>query len=98
MEWRSDYDPVHSRPVNSMLSADWRRSIYAVSLSHTYIRSSPQLSPSANQFGGMFTVGNDNRRGWNAAFSAIYDFRVGVMLFATTQVTYNTDCCGFSIQ
>ena len=98
MEWRSDYDPLRSRPVNSMLSADWRRSIYSIALSHTYIRSSPRLSPSGNQFGGMFTVGNENRRGWNAAFSAIYDFRVGVMLFATTQVTYNTDCCGFSVQ
>ena len=46
----------------------------------------------------MLTVGNDNRRGWNTAFSAIYDFRIGVMQFATTQVTYNTDCCGFSVQ
>jgi LPS-assembly protein len=46
----------------------------------------------------MLGVGNDNRRGWNAAFSAIYDYRIGVMQFATTQVTYNTDCCGFSVQ
>jgi LPS-assembly protein len=43
-------------------------------------------------------VGNDNRRGWNAAFDAIYDFRTSVMQYATTQVTYNTDCCGFSVQ
>jgi LPS-assembly protein len=67
-------------------------------LGHNYIRSVPQLSPSANQFRGMLTVGNESRRGWNGAFSAVYDYRIGVMQFATTQVTYNTDCCGFSVQ
>lgn len=98
LEWRTDYDPLRSRPVNSVLSADWRHSIYSISLGHNYVRSAPQLSPSANQFRGMLTVGNENRRGWNTAFSAIYDYRIGVMQFATTQVTYNTDCCGFSVQ
>jgi LPS-assembly protein len=43
-------------------------------------------------------VGEENRRGWNAAFMSIYDFRIGVMQFAQTQVTYNTDCCGISFQ
>ena len=98
VEWRSDYDPLLHRPVNSVFQGDWRHSIYSISLAHSYLRSGPQLSPSANQFRGMLGVGNDNRRGWNAAFSAIYDYRIGVMQFATTQVTYNTDCCGFSVQ
>ena len=40
----------------------------------------------------------DDYRGWNAAFNAIYDYRVGVLQFANTQITYNTDCCGFSVQ
>ena len=44
-----------------------------------------------------FTLGQGHR-GWNAAFSSVYDFRVGTMQFATTQVTYNTDCCGISVQ
>ncbi|MEK7407612.1 MAG: hypothetical protein AAB225_21245 [Acidobacteriota bacterium] len=43
-------------------------------------------------------MGNSSGRGWSAAFSAIHDFRFGVMQFATTQVAYNTDCCGFSVQ
>jgi LPS-assembly protein len=98
MEWRSDYDPLRKRPVNSILSADWRRGIYGVSVAHNYVRSGKQLSATANQLRGMFALGNDNRRGWNGAFSAVYDYRVGVMLYATTQVTYNTDCCGFSVQ
>jgi LPS-assembly protein len=98
LEWRTDYDPLRRRPVNSWLSADWRRSIYSIMVGHNLVRSVPQLSPSANQFNGRFTLGNENRRGWNAAFDALYDFRNGVMRFATSQVTYNTDCCGFSVQ
>jgi LPS-assembly protein len=81
-----------------MFQGDWRHSIYSISLGHNYVRSGPQLSPSANQFRGALTVGNDNRRGWNTAFSAVYDYRTGIMLWATAQVTYNTDCCGFSVQ
>jgi LPS-assembly protein len=98
LEWRTDYDPLWHRPVNSWLSADWHHSIYSIMLGHNLVRSVPQLSPSANQFSGRFTLGNDNRRGWNAAFDAVYDFRNGVMRYATSQVTYNTDCCGFSVQ
>jgi len=98
LELVSEYDPQKQRPVNSILSADWRRGIYGVSLAHNYVRSGRQLSATANQLRGMFALGGDNRRGWNGAFSAVYDYRVGIMLYATTQVTYNTDCCGFSVQ
>jgi LPS-assembly protein len=97
-EWRSDYDPLRRRVVNSGLTADYRRSKYVLSMGHNHVRSVSYISPSANQFRGVLGIGNENRRGWNAAFSGIYDFRTGVMQFATTQVTYNTDCCGISIQ
>jgi LPS-assembly protein len=98
VEWRADYDPLRHRLVNGELTADWRHSIYYLSLGHRHIRSVPQLSPAANQFRGRLVVGNDNRRGWNTAFDAVYDYRIGVMQYATTQVTYNSDCCGFSVQ
>lgn len=98
VEWRSDYDPLRGKIVNSGLTADARFSKYFVSVGHNTVRSVPQLTPPANQFRGLFGIGHENRRGWNAAFSAVYDFRVGVMQYATTQVTYNTDCCGWSVQ
>jgi LPS-assembly protein len=97
-EWRADYDPLRRRFVNSWLAADWRHSIFYVNLGHSLARSVSRLSPNANQFRGRLVVGNDNRRGWNAAFDAIYDYRIGVMQYSTAQVTYNTDCCGFSVQ
>ena len=46
----------------------------------------------------MAGIGRPDLRGWGGAFSGFYDFRLGVMQFATVQVNYNTDCCGFSVQ
>jgi len=107
-EWRADYDPLRGRMVNGILRGDARWSIYFISLGHNFVQSVPTvpagqysylgLSPNANQIIGFVGIGKENRRGWNAGFSAIYDFRKDVMQFATTQVTYNTDCCGFRIQ
>jgi LPS-assembly protein len=98
IEWRSDYDPLRGTIVNNSLVADAHFGIYSVGVGHNTVRGVPDLSPSSNQFTGRFVMGNDTRRGWNAAFSADYDFRFGIMRNATTQFTYNTDCCGFSIQ
>ena len=100
IEWRSDYDPLRNKLVTSSLTADYSfgKGLYYVSLGHNSTRNVLALSPYANQLRGMFRVGNENRRGWNAGFSTVYDFRIGVMRDATTQVTYNTNCCGFSIQ
>jgi len=96
--WRADYDPLRRRISNSGLTADVRFKQYFISLGHNHVRSTPVLTPPANQFRGLFVIGNQNKPGWNAAFSAIYDFRESRMQFATTQITYNTDCCGISFQ
>jgi LPS-assembly protein len=98
VEWRADYDPVRGEIVDSGINADARFSKYFVSVGHNQVHSVPNLSPSANQFRGVLGLGNENRRGWNAAFTAIYDYRIGALQYAITQVTYNTDCCGFSVQ
>ncbi|HET8549852.1 MAG TPA: LPS assembly protein LptD [Bryobacteraceae bacterium] len=95
LEWRSDYDPLEKRIVNSTFQASGRRGNYSIFAGHNQLRV-PWAK--ANQFLGMAGYGQENRRGWSGAFMAAYDYRVGVMQFATTQVTYNTDCCGFSLQ
>lgn len=108
IEWRADYDTMRSKRItNSTISADARRGVYFISVGHSIVRSiripgidgaDTLLTPAANELRTMFGIGDDNRRGWNAAFSGIYDFRTAQMIHATTQVTYNTDCCGFSVQ
>lgn len=105
IEWRADYDPLRGKIVNSGITADARRGQFFLSAGHTLVRdvipvstNSPILSPNANQFRGRVGYGDPNHRGWNAGFDAVYDYRIGVLQYSTTQVTYNTDCCGLSVQ
>lgn len=97
-EWRADWDPKLRRFGNSLLSVDGRYGNFLLSLGHVLVRNSPALAGSSNQFRTLVGWGQENRRGWNAAFLADYDYRQRTLRFAQTQVTYNTDCCGFSVQ
>jgi LPS-assembly protein len=98
LQWEGDYDPLLHRLTNSMLSADIRFKQYAISAGSTQVKPDPVVSGPANQFRAQFVYGNPNRKGWNAALATVYDFRLGIQEFAIAQVTYNTDCCGFSVE
>jgi LPS-assembly protein len=109
VDWRADYDPLRERIVNSSLVGSYRREGLVISAGHSQVRSLPSqfnpetqryegLSPSANQLIGLFGWGNPNRRGWSFGFQSVYDFREARMQFSTSQVSYNTDCCGISFQ
>jgi LPS-assembly protein len=97
-EWRADYDPAHHSIVANSASVDVRKDAFFISVGQNEINTSPALLPPANQFRGAVGFGNQTRRGWNAAFVAIYDYRQARLLYAIAQATYNTDCCGFSLQ
>ena len=97
-EWRTDYDPARHGIVASTASADWRKGGYFISVGHNEAHSESYLLPSENQMRASFGVGNQTRRGWNAAVVAIYDYKQGILEYAIMQATYNTDCCGFSVQ
>jgi LPS-assembly protein len=97
-EWRTDYDPARHGISASTASADWRKGAFFVSVGQTEVHSDTTLLPSENQLRASFGIGNSTRRGWNAAFVAVYDDKVGVLDYAIVQGTYNTDCCGFSVQ
>jgi len=118
LEWRTDYDPLRGKIVNTSLSADARRNAYFLSAGHNRVScvpfatplsegsnpclGTPQpgtvLSPPMNQLRGMIGLGQENKRGWNMGFMAIYDYKTNAMQYANTQVTYNTNCCAYSIQ
>ena len=55
-------------------------------------------TPAANQFHFRTGYGDANRRGINAGFDMVYDYLKAVVVYSTSQVTYNTDCCGISVQ
>jgi LPS-assembly protein len=113
LQWQADYDHWERALVDSALSVDytWKR-YYHVSAGNIEVHNNPLfntstniyspilpiLTPDANQFRGRVWMGDTNKRGWNAGFDTIYDYRQGHFLWATAQVTYNTDCCGLSVQ
>jgi LPS-assembly protein len=99
LEWRADYDPVQGGIIDSGVSADKRIKQIFVSVGDFLVKSNPLLVFSgSNQLRGQIYYGNDNRRGWNVGLSAFYDYRASELQFVQSQVTYNTDCCGFSVQ
>ncbi|HXM41664.1 MAG TPA: LPS assembly protein LptD [Bryobacteraceae bacterium] len=97
-EWRTDYDPVRHSIVASAASADWRKGLYFISVGQTEVHSDTTLLPNENQMRASFGIGNSTRRGWNGAVVAVYDDKAGVLAYAIVQATYNTDCCGLSMQ
>ncbi|MBY0506133.1 MAG: LPS assembly protein LptD [Bryobacteraceae bacterium] len=97
IEWRTDYDPLRGQITNSTFAANGRINEIFLSAGHNQVRNSP-ISPPANQFTGLIGLGRENRRGWNAGFNAIYDYRLRQLQFSNSQLTYNSDCCGFSFQ
>ncbi len=99
VRWRYDYDPLHNRIVNTTADASVQVSekIHAMA-GHRAVRVPESLSPASNQLLMGVRYGDYNRRGWNATVQNVYDYRQGIFLYAVSQLTYNTDCCGFSVE
>jgi LPS-assembly protein len=98
LQWQADYDPLYHRLVDSSVSLDYRYKIYYFSAGNNFARYDPLLTPRANQYRARIGFGDGNKRGWSAAVDAVYDYHQNYLAYTTTQVTYNTDCCGFSVQ
>jgi LPS-assembly protein len=98
VEWRADWDPVRRGLVNSGATIDVRSGFKFFSLGHYDVKSDPILTPSANQLRALIGYGNDTKKGWNYGASVFYDYRKSLLQYTQAQVTYNTDCCGLSVQ
>jgi LPS-assembly protein len=98
VNWRADYDPLHSRVVAQTYGIGVHFGKYSVSASDNALSEPPVLLPAANQliFGGGY--GSTNRPGWNIGTLVDYDRRSGRRLYDFIQTSYNTNCCGFSFQ
>jgi LPS-assembly protein len=99
LEWRADYDPERQHVTNSSLTADRRfGDRITMTLGHNQVRSHPVLTPSANQLTSSFGYGRENVRGFSARGFIAYDYRQAALQHMQTQFSYNTDCCGISLQ
>ena len=98
VQWQADYDPRYGRIVDSAFSTDYRWKKYYVLVGDNEVHNNVPGTPEANQYHFRIGFGDANRKGLNAGFDAVYDYLKAVVQYSTTQVTYNTDCCGFSVQ
>jgi LPS-assembly protein len=57
-----------------------------------------QLFPLTNQGYFRLGYGSTNRQGFNAAAQVFYDFLKNEVTNSNYQVSYNTNCCGFTLQ
>jgi LPS-assembly protein len=99
IEWRTDYDPLFPRVSNSSVTADFRvKKKYSGAVGHNQVRGGEGQSPNANQLLARVGWGVEGKPGWRAGFNAVYDYRINTLQFATTEVSYTSDCCGLSFQ
>ncbi len=99
VEWRTDFDPLHDRIVASSFAGTYFfQKIYAISIGQDSLHYDPVLEAAANQVNAGFHWGNENRRGLNAGITAVYDLHQNTLRDVMSQFTYNTDCCGLSVQ
>ena len=99
IEYRADYDPFHEKFLDHALNVSGRYSKYYFGVGETAISASPILFPAGtNQVFFSGGLGNSNRRGINAGAQVNYDIDNHRLTFSLYQFTYNTDCCGFSVQ
>ncbi len=98
VNWRADYDPLRGKIVAQTYGISTHFKKYFASVSDNALSTLPVLLPAANQIvvGGGY--GSTNRTGWNVAGLVDYDRRSGRRLFDFIQTSYNTNCCGFSLQ
>ena len=98
INWQTDYDPKSHSIVDSSFGIDYNWKLYHVSVADNEVHANPILMPYANQYTLHLGFGDPQHRGWNGGIQGVYDYRQNQLLQYTTQVTYNTNCCGFSVQ
>ena len=105
--WMMDYDPLYHRVVDNTVEAGYRwKNRYYVNAGDNLVRD-PYLylgqpatgfAPNADQWRFTVGFGDPQHRGWNAATSVAYDMKQNYLQYMSTQVTYNTDCCGLTVE
>jgi LPS-assembly protein len=98
LDWRTEWDPIRRAFIDTGVNTSYRISKVVMSLGETRVRTDPILLSNTNQLRAQATYGNQNRRGLNYGGSLFYDIRLGILESASAQASYNTDCCGLSVQ
>ncbi len=98
VDFRMDYDPVVRMFRASSLSGSAYLSKGFISLSYYNTPNLPPNQYASNQVRATIGYGNSLRQGFNAAFGVDYDFTTSQLQHSVSQLTYNWDCCGVSLE
>jgi LPS-assembly protein len=107
VNYSTSYDPRHAKFVNGTIEGSAHYSKYFAGLGETAITpyenllpqtDVAQLFPQTKQLSFRGGYGSTNRRGFNAAAQVFYDVLKSEVTFSMYQASYNTDCCGFSME
>ncbi len=99
IRWQAEYDSRYHGIVDSAFGMDyrWRRLLFIAE--NNEVQKDPALqTPAANQFHIRTSFGDANRRGINGAMDLAYDYQNNVLQYVLSTLSYNTDCCGISVQ
>ena len=110
IEWHLDYDTVLNRINASTALVTKHFGDYFVGGSQAFLEaptaptngatpvSSGTPPQSFNQLRLLVGYGSPSKRGLNAAGNVGYDVANSFLQYAAAQVTYNWDCCGFTVE
>jgi LPS-assembly protein len=98
VDYRTEWDPVRHEFVDMGITAGYRLQNLALSVGETRVRTDPILLANTDQLRAQVTYGNQNKRGLSYGASMFYDVNLGVLEYMSSQISYNTDCCGLSAQ
>jgi LPS-assembly protein len=103
VEWHMDYDFQNERINASTILLSHRIGNFFIGGSHAFLETPTLPVTSAqpshfNQFRWLMGYGNPNKRGISAASNIGYDINNNFLQYAAAQISYNWDCCGFSVE
>lgn len=106
VQWQLDYDALRGRLNASTTFVEYRRGEYFVGGSQAFMRvpaaSVTVIYPKEplvfNQYRLLVGYGHPNKRGFSGGGSIGYDQNLNFLQYAAVQTSYNTDCCGISVE
>jgi LPS-assembly protein len=109
LDWRLDYDPLLHRLTNQNIDASYSvTKLTVASVGYRVLSPDPLVlgypddAAEAGRYLRQISLGlrygNSLRKGWNFGATAFYDVNLDQLDFLFSQVTYNTDCCGFNFE
>jgi LPS-assembly protein len=93
----ADYDTRLGEFRSAGVLGSLNRGLFGASIGYFFNKRTEIQSPS-NQLRGLFTYGSHGRRGVNVGFGFYYDIYRSIFQGSTTQVGYNAECYGLSVE